>query len=145
MQIILVLTALIVSTFATLTSDSSVTPIALYNNNCEGSSRCSHSHVSNCETAIASVDPDATYYDKDSFSVGHCYSALIVRFHIFPQRITFSLTVVYNTNGAGSYPVSGQTIIDTANTILSTCSKACGSYSTNNDCATCHVTLNYRA
>ncbi|KAF9809967.1 hypothetical protein IEO21_07197 [Rhodonia placenta] len=126
MQIILVLTALIVSTFATLTSDSSVTPIALYNNNCEGSSRCSHSHVSNCETAIASVDPDATYYDKDSFSVGHCY-------------------MVYNTNGAGSYPVSGQTIIDTANTILSTCSKACGSYSTNNDCATCHVTLNYRA
>ncbi|KAF9818972.1 hypothetical protein IEO21_02386 [Rhodonia placenta] len=100
-----------------------------YNDNCKGSGLCGNSIRSDCEKAIDSVDASATYTDQAQFSVGHCY-------------------MIYATNGAGPQPVSGQTIINTANEILITCSvQSCGSIGTsyNNACPSCHVTLNYRS
>ncbi|KAI0644492.1 hypothetical protein C8Q79DRAFT_1011533 [Trametes meyenii] len=102
-------------------------PVALYSNNCKGSGFCSNSIRTECETAIATVHPGSTYTDQAQFSVGHCY-------------------MIYATNGAGEQAVSGQLIIDAANTILENCDKSCGSFGTNNaGCSSCHVTLNYRA
>ncbi|KAA1470657.1 hypothetical protein DENSPDRAFT_879875 [Dentipellis sp. KUC8613] len=99
---------------------------ALYHNNCSGSGLCSSSIVGDCRNAIRGVNPGATYSDQAQFSVGHCY-------------------MIYATNNAGPQPISGQRIIDTANTILSNCD-GCGSYGTNNaGCPSCHVTLNYRS
>ncbi|KAA1470662.1 hypothetical protein DENSPDRAFT_879879 [Dentipellis sp. KUC8613] len=101
-------------------------PIALYSNNCKGSGLCSSDIDDDCRSAINSVVAGDTYSDQAQFSVGHCY-------------------MIYATNGAGAQPVSGQTIINTANTILSNCNP-CGSYGTNNaGCSSCHVTLNYRS
>ncbi|CDO70454.1 hypothetical protein BN946_scf184496.g3 [Trametes cinnabarina] len=100
---------------------------AEYSNNCKGSGLCSNTIRSDCEKAIATVNPSSSYSDQAQFSVGHCY-------------------MIYATNGAGAQEVSGQTIIDTANTILENCSGVCGSYGTNNvGCSSCHVTLNYRS
>ncbi|KAH9891310.1 hypothetical protein C8Q73DRAFT_747268 [Cubamyces lactineus] len=101
---------------------------AEYGNNCNGSGLCTSRNIrGDCAQAIASVNAGATYTDQAQFSVGSCY-------------------MIYATNGAGAQPVSGQVIINTANTILGTCSHACGSYGTNNGgCSSCHVTLNYRS
>lgn len=52
--------------------------------------------------------------------------------------------MVYATNGAGVEPLSGQTIRDTAQEILSNCGGGKGSFGTNN-CGSCHVTVNYRS
>ncbi|KII83344.1 hypothetical protein PLICRDRAFT_32926 [Plicaturopsis crispa FD-325 SS-3] len=110
-----------------LNKTSDIGPIALYSNNCKGSSFCSAGIEGDCENAIGTVAPSATYTDQTQFSYGNCY-------------------MIYATNGAGAQPVSGQVIINTANTILSACGDSCGSYGTNNNgCSSCHVTLNYRS
>ncbi|KAF9818975.1 hypothetical protein IEO21_02389 [Rhodonia placenta] len=129
MQAFFIVAALAVSAFASPanTNKSSITPVALYSNNCKGSGLCSDSIRNDCQQAIDNVNAGATYSDQAQFSVGNCY-------------------MIYATNGAGAQPVSGQTIIDTADTILSSCSDTCGSYGTNNNgCSACHVTLNYRS
>ncbi|TFK54725.1 hypothetical protein OE88DRAFT_1642070 [Heliocybe sulcata] len=100
---------------------------ALYGNNCDGSGLCvSHDISGDCQTGLALINRDTTYTDQAQFSSGHCY-------------------IIYATNGAGPQPVSGQLIYDTANTILNNCGNHCGSYGTNNNCPSCHVTLNYRS
>ncbi|KAI0633792.1 hypothetical protein C8Q77DRAFT_1056933 [Trametes polyzona] len=101
---------------------------ALYGNNCKGSGLCPTVNIhGDCLKAISLVNPHATYTDQAQFSTGHCY-------------------MKYATNGAGPQPVSGQVIIDTANTILNQCSHHCGSYGTNSPgCSSCHVSLNYRS
>lgn len=53
--------------------------------------------------------------------------------------------MVYATNGAGEHKVDGKTIRNTAQSILDSCGHHKGSYGTNNDCDSCHVTVNYRA
>ncbi|KAI0328407.1 hypothetical protein GY45DRAFT_1010505 [Cubamyces sp. BRFM 1775] len=125
----------ILAAIAALSVSSLATPAtsltkrsADYSNNCKGSGFCGTKPIrADCGKAIATVNPDASYTDQAQFSVGDCY-------------------MIYATNGAGQQSVSGQTIIDTANTILDTCTYGCGSYGTNNPgCSSCHVTLNYRA
>ncbi|KAH9894827.1 hypothetical protein C8Q73DRAFT_645877 [Cubamyces lactineus] len=125
----------ILAALAALTVSSLATPAtsltkraADYSNNCKGSGLCGSIDIrADCGKAIATVNAGASYTDQAQFSVGDCY-------------------MIYATNGAGDQPVSGQTIIDTANTILDTCSNGCGSYGTNNvGCSSCHVTLNYRS
>ncbi|KAI9059200.1 hypothetical protein FKP32DRAFT_1580372 [Trametes sanguinea] len=127
LTVLATLAAFATSALATPTGNltSSVSPIALYSNNCKGSLECSLSIGRDCARAIASVDQSATYNDQAQFSIGNCY-------------------MIYATNGAGDQPVSGAVIIDTARSILDGCSNICGSFGTNN-CASCHVTLNYRA
>ncbi|TFY51700.1 hypothetical protein EVG20_g10875 [Dentipellis fragilis] len=126
---IVVLASIIASVAASpapAAASNETSAVALYSNNCSGSGLCSSSIDGDCEDAIATVNPGATYSDQAQFSVGNCY-------------------MIYATNGAGAQPVSGQTIINTANNILNVCNP-CGSYGTNNGgCSSCHVTLNYRS
>ncbi|KAH9851376.1 hypothetical protein C2E23DRAFT_780807 [Lenzites betulinus] len=110
---------------AILASLAAVTGSALaYDSNCHGSTLCGANSIrEDCQKAIASVNPSGTYTDQTQFSVGHCYS-----------------------DGKGAQPISGQRIIDTANNIMTQCSRMCGSFGTDNaGCDTCHITLNYRA
>ncbi|TFY62380.1 hypothetical protein EVG20_g6728 [Dentipellis fragilis] len=116
--------AAVVASPAANSNDTSDT--ALYHNNCDGSGFCSSAIIGNCRNAIGNVNAGATYSDQARFSVGHCY-------------------MIYATNNAGPQPISGQIIIDAANTILANCN-GCGSYGTNDaGCPSCHVTLNYRS
>ncbi|OSC99405.1 hypothetical protein PYCCODRAFT_1438387 [Trametes coccinea BRFM310] len=129
MQPFAVLVALsVLATSALATPTGNFTgPVPEYGNNCSGSFVCAPSLGADCARAVASVNPSATYTDQAQFSVGHCL-------------------VIYATNGEGAQPVSGSVIIDTARSILSTCSNVCGSFGTNNaGCPSCHVTLNYRS
>ncbi|KAJ8473491.1 hypothetical protein ONZ51_g7839 [Trametes cubensis] len=134
-----IIAALTVSTLAT-PATSLTRRAADYSNNCKGSGFCGTKSIrADCGKAIATVNAAASYTDQAQFSVGDCYSITLL-------LIGLSHSVIYATNGAGDQPVSGQTIIDTANTILDTCTYGCGSYGTNNvGCSSCHVTLNYRA
>ncbi|KAI9059220.1 hypothetical protein FKP32DRAFT_1580284, partial [Trametes sanguinea] len=98
-----------------------------YSDHCGANPKCTSSLRSNCNVALALIDPDTMYGDQSQFSASHCY-------------------MIYDTGGAGQNPVSGQTIINTAKAILQECGQTCGSYGTNNDgCTTCHVTIDYRA
>ncbi|KAF2966576.1 hypothetical protein GQX73_g7030 [Xylaria multiplex] len=94
-----------------------------YSNNCAGSAFSPS--LSDCQAALGNINTGTSYSDQSQFSSGNCY-------------------VIYATNGAGPQPVSGQTILDTANAILDQCSSRHGSYGTNN-CESCHVTVNYRS
>ncbi|KAI0014099.1 hypothetical protein F4779DRAFT_560716 [Xylariaceae sp. FL0662B] len=94
-----------------------------YSNNCQGSALSPS--LSDCETGLRNINQGAQYVDQSQFSYGHCY-------------------IIYATNGAGAQPVSGATIYSTAMNILNQCSARHGSYGTNN-CASCHVTVNYRS
>ncbi|GAW17488.1 hypothetical protein ANO14919_069450 [Xylariales sp. No.14919] len=94
-----------------------------YSNNCDGS--FFSPTLGDCKTGLANINVYTQYSDHSQFSHGNCY-------------------IIYATNGAGAQPVSGQVILDTANNILSQCSSHHGSYGTNNNCASCHVTVNYR-
>ena len=149
-----IIAALTVSTLAT-TATSLTRRAADYSNNCKGSGFCGTKSIrADCGKAIATVNAAASYTDQAQFSVGDCYSesphrvasAYFLELGITLLLIGLSHSVIYATNGAGDQPVSGQTSIDTANTILDTCTYGCGSYGTNNvGCSSCHVTLNYRA
>ncbi|TFY62174.1 hypothetical protein EVG20_g6803 [Dentipellis fragilis] len=75
--------------------------VALYGNNCRGSGLCSSSIDGDCEDAIATVNPSATYSDQAQFSVGNCY-------------------MIYATNGAGAQPVLSNVVM--ANAALATLS-----------------------
>ncbi|RWA07876.1 hypothetical protein EKO27_g7228 [Xylaria grammica] len=95
-----------------------------YSNNCDGS--FFSPTLGDCKTGLANINVYTQYSDHSQFSYGNCY-------------------IIYATNGAGAQPVSGQVILDTANNILNQCSSHHGSYGTNNNCASCHVTVNYRS
>ncbi|KAI1145051.1 hypothetical protein F4825DRAFT_457905 [Nemania diffusa] len=84
-----------------------------------------YSNKADCVTGISHINPNTQYSDQAQFSSGDCY-------------------IIYATNNAGPQPISGQVLIDTANDILDECSSLHGSYGTNN-CASCHVTVNYRS
>ncbi|KAL5373722.1 hypothetical protein PMIN06_010863 [Paraphaeosphaeria minitans] len=100
-----------------------------YSNNCKGSLVGLNESLKDCYNGLNRVDRGAQYSDQTQFSSGHCY-------------------IIYATNGAGAQPVSGQTIVDTATSILTDCGGIVhlseGSYGTGN-CESCHVTVNYRS
>ncbi|KAL7281078.1 hypothetical protein ACG7TL_004381 [Trametes sanguinea] len=151
MQPFAVLVALsVLATSALATPTGNFTgPVPEYGNNCSGSFVCAPSLGADCARAVASVNPSATYTDQAQFSVGHCYSKPHSIEQVVSARrklISYITLVIYATNGEGAQPVSGSVIIDTARSILSTCSNVCGSFGTNNaGCPSCHVTLNYRS
>ncbi|GAB1203791.1 hypothetical protein APSETT445_002431 [Aspergillus pseudonomiae] len=95
-----------------------------YANNCKGSSNSPS--ITDCQEAIRRIDEGKDYGDGSEFSVGNCY-------------------MVYATNGTGEHKLDGKTIRNTAQSILDSCGHHKGSYGTNNDCDSCHVTINYRA
>ncbi|KAE8314550.1 ubiquitin 3 binding protein But2 C-terminal domain-containing protein [Aspergillus transmontanensis] len=91
---------------------------------CKGSSNSPS--ITDCQEAIRRIDEGSSYGDGAEFSVGNCY-------------------MVYATNGDGEHKVEGKTIRNTAQSILDSCGHHKGSYGTNNNCDSCHVTINYRA
>ncbi|KAM0804888.1 hypothetical protein BDR22DRAFT_799664, partial [Usnea florida] len=93
-----------------------------YRSSCAGSSFSPN--LGDCERALAKINTGSFYSDQAQFSVGTCY-------------------MIYATNGAGLQALSGQTIYDTAQSILSKCSGYEGSLGMDN-CKSCHVTVNYR-
>lgn len=86
--------------------------------------------------------PERAFGARDHPTLGTIYGPLRG-----PSRTVRALGMTnFPGSGVGHQPVSGQVIIDTANTILGHCSHTCGSYGTNTaGCSSCHVTLNYRA
>ncbi|KAL4875870.1 hypothetical protein BJY04DRAFT_223615 [Aspergillus karnatakaensis] len=95
----------------------------VYDNNCKGSSR--NPSLSDCQVALRNIDVNRTYRDQAQFSFGNCY-------------------MIYATNGSGDQTVSGQTLQNTAKSIMDTCANHKGSFGTEN-CHACHVTITYRA
>ena len=96
---------------------------SIHRSSCAGSSLTPS--LSDCEKALANINTGSTYTDQAQFSVGTCY-------------------MIYATNGAGPQSLSGQGILDTAQSILDDCTGYKGSFGTNN-CESCHVTVNYRS
>ncbi|KAL8754180.1 MAG: hypothetical protein Q9184_005197 [Pyrenodesmia sp. 2 TL-2023] len=91
-------------------------------NDCKGSSLFPNKR--DCFVGLRTIDVAAKYIDQDEFSAGHCM-------------------IKYRTDGSGPQEVSGQVIRDTAKKIMKACNGGHGSLDTGN-CATCHVTMNYR-
>ncbi|KAJ3009764.1 hypothetical protein NUW54_g2681 [Trametes sanguinea] len=141
MQFFSTLAAFIALATSTMATPASLTPkvdsslierAAQYSDHCGANPKCTGSLRSNCNVALALIDPDTIEFSS-------------LRMPLWLLIGTAS-TVIYDTGGAGQNPVSGQTIINTAKAILQECGQTCGSYGTNNDgCTTCHVTIDYRA